>query len=88
MSRIPSPNRTRSRCRRRGLDRPLLTAEHFERFAGLPVRLRTTEPMNGRRGWSGRLGGCRDGSVVVRDGSEEQLIPLGLVEKANLVPEV
>ena len=71
-----------------GLDRPLLTADHFVRFAGHPVRLRTTEPMDGRRGWKGRLVGCRDGNVVVREGDEERIIPLGLVGKANLVPEV
>ena len=71
-----------------GLDRPLLTADHFVRFAGHPVRLRTTEPMDGRRGWKGRLVGCREGNVVVREGDEERIIPLGLVGKANLVPEV
>ncbi len=71
-----------------GLDRPLLTADHFERFAGHPVRLRTTEPVDGRRGWRGRLVGCREGNVVVREGDDERLIPLGLVGKANLVPEV
>ena len=71
-----------------GIDRPLLTADHFVRFAGHPVRLHTTEPMDGRRGWKGRLVGCRDGNVVVREGDEERIIPLGLVGKANLVPEV
>ena len=71
-----------------GIDRPLLTADHFVRFAGHPVRLHTTEPMDGRRGWKGRLVGCRDGNVVVREGDEERIIPLGLVGKAKLVPEV
>ena len=71
-----------------GLDRPLFTADHFVRFAGHPVRLRTTEPMDGRRGWKGRLAGCREGNVVVLEGDEERLIPLDRVHKANLVPEV
>ena len=71
-----------------GLDRPLLTADHFVRFAGHPVRLRTTEPVDGRRGWKVRLVGCREGNVVVREGDEERLIPLDLIGKANLVPEV
>ena len=71
-----------------GLDRPLLAADHFTRFAGRAVRLRTTEPMDGRRGWRGRLIGCREGNVVVREGDEERLIPLDLIGKANLVPEV
>lgn len=71
-----------------GLDRPLLSPDHFVRFAGHPVRLRTNEPMDGRRRWRGRLVGCREGSVVVREGGEERLIPLDLIGKANLVPEV
>lgn len=71
-----------------GLDRPLLRSDHFVRFAGRPVRLRTTEPLDGRRGWKGRLVGCREGNVVVREDGEERLIPLGLIGKANLVAEV
>ena len=71
-----------------GLDRPLFTEDHFVRFAGHPVRLRASEPLDGRRGWKGRLVGCRDGNVVVREGEEERLIPLDRVRKANLLPEV
>ena len=71
-----------------GFDRPLLRSDHFVRFAGRPVRLRTTEPLDGRRGWKGRLVGCREGNVVVREDGEERLIPLGLIGKANLVAEV
>lgn len=71
-----------------GLERPLLSADHFVRFAGHPVRVRTNEPMDGRRGWKGRLVGCHEGIVVVREGGEERLIPLDLIGKANLVPEV
>ena len=71
-----------------GLDRPLLTEAHFVRFAGCTIRLRTVEPMDGRRGWTGRLVGCSKGSVVVREGDEDWTIPLDLVGKANLVPEV
>ena len=71
-----------------GLDRPLLSPDHFVRFAGRPVRLRATEPVDGRRRWNGWLVGCRAGNVVVQEGDEERIIPLGLIGKANLVPEV
>lgn len=71
-----------------GLDRPLLGADHFVRFAGRPARLRTTEPVDGRRGWKGLLVGYREGNVVIREGGEERLIPLDLIGRANLVPEV
>ena len=71
-----------------GLDRPLLREDHFVRFTGCTVRLRTREPIDGRRGWTGRLVDCREGSVVVREGDEDRSIPFDLVGKANLVPEV
>lgn len=71
-----------------GIDRPLFSEDHFVRFAGHAVRLRTTEPMDGKRRWTGRLVACHEGSVVVREGDEERTIPLELVGKANLVPEV
>ena len=71
-----------------GLDRPLLSPEHFARFAGRPVRLRAAAPVDGRRCWSGRLVGRREDVVVVQEGDEERIIPLDLIEKANLVPEV
>ena len=71
-----------------GIDRPLFSEDHFVRFAGHTVRLRTTEPMDGRRQWTGRLVACHEGNVVVREGDEDRTIPLDLVGKANLVPEV
>ena len=71
-----------------GLDRPLLTADHFVRFAGRPVRVQAREPVDGRRGWKGRLLGCREGNVVLREGEEERIIPLDRIGSANLVPEV
>ena len=71
-----------------GLDRPLLTADHFVRFTGRPVRVRAKEPVDGRRGWNGRLLGCREGNVLLREGDEERIIPLDRIGRANLVPEV
>ena len=71
-----------------GIDRPLLVEDHFVRFAGSNVRLRTREPIDGRRAWTGRLVGCREGNVVVREGDEDRSIPIDLVGKANLVAEV
>jgi len=38
-----------------GLDRPLVRALDFQRFAGAPVQLRLRMPLDGRRRWTGRL---------------------------------
>jgi ribosome maturation factor RimP len=71
-----------------GLDRPLFTAEHFQRFAGHPVRLRLTIPMEGRRHFSGTLQGLRDDHVVLLVDGVEVELPLAKIDKANLVPEL
>ena len=38
-----------------GLDRPLIAARDYRRFAGAPVQLQLRAPLNGRRRWRGRL---------------------------------
>ena len=46
-----------------GLDRKLVKAADFERFAGKLVRVTTHEPIAGRRNFQGRLRGLQDGKV-------------------------
>ena len=75
-----------------GLDRKLVKAADFERFAGSRVRLTTSEPVEGSRHFEGRLQGLRDGRVALQVGSKKVPahaveIELGNVERANLVPE-
>ncbi len=76
-----------------GLDRKLLKAADYERFAGSRVRLLTREPVGGSRHFEGRLRGLRDGRVVLEVGGGKKSpagpveIELGNVEKANLLPE-
>lgn len=45
-----------------GLDRPLIAARDFARFAGAPVKLQLKAPLQGRRRFSGRLLGI-DGAA-------------------------
>ena len=69
-----------------GLDRPLFTAEHFQRFSGNRVKLRVSPPLDGRRNFSGVLVGMRDDAVVVVQDDEEVEVPLQHIEQARLVP--
>ncbi|MCB1875202.1 MAG: ribosome maturation factor RimP [Chromatiales bacterium] len=70
-----------------GLDRPLMRPEHFQRFAGERVKLRLSRALDGRRKFTGLLGGL-DGDVVLLDIDGETFrLPLELVEMARLVPE-
>lgn len=69
-----------------GLERPLRTIEHVERFAGQRVALTTYEPLDGRRKWEGALLGARDGCAGVRtDEGEEHWFDWAGVKSARLV---
>ena len=69
-----------------GLERPLRTLEHVERFAGKRVALATHDPRDGRRNWEGELLGVRDATVGVRTAEgEEQWFEWAGVKSARLV---
>lgn len=70
-----------------GLDRPLVFAEHFERFAGRRVRLRLHEKVEGRRRLEGLLLGLAPEGVRVRVEDRDWEVPLANIESARLVPE-
>ena len=67
-----------------GLDRPLRTAEHFQRHAGEQVRIRTFEPLDGCRNYKGRLLGCEDGEVRVEVDGALYRVPIEAIERANV----
>ncbi len=69
-----------------GLDRPLRTLEHVERFSGKRAALVTHEPRDGRRRFEGVLQGPRESSVGVRtDEGEELWFEWAEVKSARLV---
>ncbi len=71
-----------------GLDRPLFSLAQFERFRGRRARLVLATPRAGRRKFSGRLEGVRDGRVVVEVDGEQLLFSLAEIDRARLVPEL
>lgn len=84
-----------------GLDRKLLKAEDYVRFAGSRVKLMTLEPVNGNRHFEGRLEGFHEGKLTLEmmmgtkkpkpghaHAGQKIEIDLANVEKANLVPEI
>lgn len=70
-----------------GLDRPLFSAAHFERFAGSEIKLRLDAPQDGRRKFRGVLVGIQNGDVQLLVDGEEVQIPLVSIDRANLVPQ-
>ncbi len=74
-----------------GIRRPLKRPGDFERFQGERVRVRTRDPVDGRRTFRGICRGLDEaGRVVVEDartGTRTSLDPDG-IQEANLDPEI
>lgn len=72
-----------------GLDRPLRTEEHFLKFAGSKVRIRTFGPLpecENRKTFVGILKGYEEGSILVDVDGRLFRVPHALVSKANVEP--
>jgi ribosome maturation factor RimP len=69
-----------------GLERPVRTLAHVERFTGQRVQLQTHDARDGRRRWEGVLLGPVDGRAGVRtDEGEELWFEWAEVRSARLV---
>jgi ribosome maturation factor RimP len=68
-----------------GIDRPLIRAADYERFAGFEARLETRLPIEGRRRFRGRLAGLEEGRVKIIEAAGEFHLPLDEINKAKLV---
>ncbi len=71
-----------------GVERPLFTPAHFQRFAGEKIRVRLTVPVDGRRNVIGILKGIEHGQVVVLEEGVEFRLPLEAIGRAQLVAEL
>ncbi len=70
-----------------GLDRPLFTPEHFERFAGEAASVTLFAPEDGRRKFKGRILGAGDGRVRMEQDGTEVSFAFENIAKAKLVPD-
>jgi len=69
-----------------GPERPLTKPEHFRRFVGSRIRVRTREEIQGRRSFTGRLAGADENQVSVEAAEGAITIPLDAVRRSNLLP--
>lgn len=69
-----------------GLDRPLRTPEHFEKFKGSKVRVKTYAPVGDRKTFVGILKGFSEGEVIVDVDGREFRVPHAQIAKANVEP--
>lgn len=66
-----------------GVNRLLKRLEHFVRFTGKRIRVRTREMIEGRRSFLGLLKDVREGEIVLLQEGTEFHIPLSIIERAN-----
>ena len=68
-----------------GTERPLTKPEHFRRFAGRRVRVRTRGAHEGRRTFSGELLGATDDGVTVAADTGVVSIAYADIHRSNLL---
>lgn len=66
-----------------GINRVLKKPEHFVRYVGKRIRVRTREMIQGRRSFLGLLRGVEGGGIVLLQEKTEFHIPLDVIERAN-----
>jgi ribosome maturation factor RimP len=70
-----------------GPERPLTKPEHFQRFLGSTVRVKTKERLDGRRSFTGRLEDADESEVSLVETGGTVTIPLGIVSRSNLLDD-
>ena len=83
----PIPGRYQLEISSPGMDRPLFTLAHFERFKGEMVRLQLSRPLDGRRRYKARIQDVEGQEVLLLDEGSVLRIPYEMIEKARLSPE-
>jgi len=70
-----------------GLERPLFTPGHFERFRGEQVKISVNLPLDGRRRFQGRIDAVDDERVTIDQDGKPVEIAHANIAKARLVPD-
>lgn len=69
-----------------GIDRPLTKPEHFARFSGYEAKIETTETIDGRKRFKGKITALKEGNVVdFKMDNVDYNIPFEAISKAKLI---
>ncbi|WP_413038066.1 ribosome maturation factor RimP, partial [Pseudomonas savastanoi] len=60
--------------------------EQFASYAGEQVKIKLRSPFEGRRNFQGLLRGVEEQDVVVQVEDHEFLLPIDMIDKANIIP--
>lgn len=68
-----------------GIDRPLRKPEHFLRYVGSIVRIRTVEPVEGRKNFKGILVGVLNNVITIECEGRRFEVSIANIEKGRLL---
>jgi ribosome maturation factor RimP len=73
-----------------GIERPLTRPEHFRRFVGHEAKVRLSEPVEGRRNFTGVIERAGENDFVLKllEGGAEVELPFGSVSRAHLKEDI
>ncbi|TVQ33978.1 MAG: ribosome maturation factor RimP [Wenzhouxiangella sp.] len=71
-----------------GIERPLFTAEHFQRFIGEVAKVQMLEPQEGRRKFKGHIVAVENDEVTLAGDGQRWQLPLAGMFKAHLAPDI
>jgi ribosome maturation factor RimP len=66
-----------------GINRPLKRPEHFARFVGKRIRVRTRDRIDGRRSFLGTLQEVLENQITLKQEGAQYQIPFSVIEKSN-----
>jgi ribosome maturation factor RimP len=70
-----------------GIERPLVKPEHYRRFVGHTVAVRTDDPIDGRRSFRGTLTEAGPNEIELDLDGERARLPYAAIRRSNLVDE-
>jgi ribosome maturation factor RimP len=73
-----------------GIERPLTKPQHFRRFVGHEAKVRLSEPIDGRRNFTGTIERTNEKTFVLKllEGGTEVELPFGSVARAYLKEDI
>ena len=69
-----------------GIERPLFTLEQFAKYSGDRVKIKLRSPLEMRQNFQGLLRGVEEQNIVVQVEDHEFLLPIDMIDKANIIP--
>lgn len=71
-----------------GMDRPLYTLDHYQRFSGHQIQLKLRLAYEGQRKFSGLLKGIEEDEVVLQVDEDEYCFPFETIDQAKVKPDL